>query len=109
MKGRGGRPNEESTVAGEGARPRAAGEGRARQARGGAGRGAGGPEGSASPGGRAPTRPGREEGQAGRPAALTQPPCVERAGVWPTGQASGSIMGWRGLRRQGEYYGLEQP
>lgn len=54
-------------------------------------------------------RGGRREGQGGRPAALTQPRCVERAGVWPTGQASGSIMGWRGLRRQGEYYGLEQP
>lgn len=54
-------------------------------------------------------REGRREGQGGRPAALTQPRCVERAGVWPTGQASGSIMGWRGLRRQGEYYGLEQP
>lgn len=52
----------------------------------------------------------REGGGTGREtSALTQPRCVERAGVWPTGQASGSIMGWRGLRRQGEYYGLEQP
>lgn len=54
-------------------------------------------------------RRGRREGQGGRLAALTQPRYVERAGVWPTGQASGNIMGWRGLRRQGEYYGLEQP
>lgn len=41
--------------------------------------------------------------------ALTQAGCVSRAGVWPTGQASGSIMGCTGLRRQGDYYGLQEP
>lgn len=107
LKGRGEGAWDEEPSKGERAREAAGGEVRAQ-----AGTGWGWERGPGQEGGRAwegECRGGRREGQAGRPAALTQPRCVERAGVWPTGQASGSIMGWRGLRRQGEYYGLEQP
>lgn len=60
MKGRGGR-GEGRVNGGERAREKAGGEVRARQAQGGAGRGARGPEGSASPGGKAPTQGGRRD------------------------------------------------
>lgn len=106
-RGEGARDEEPSR--GERAKEEAGEEVRARAGPGGAGRGAQGRRAEGRQPGRESAEAGGREGQGGRPAALTQPRCVERAGVWPTGQASGSIMGWRGLRRQGEYYGLEQP
>lgn len=86
----------------------AGGEVRARAGPGGAGRGAQGRRAEGETAWEESAR--REEGGTGRETggADTATSCGT-GGVWPTGQASGSIMGWRGLRRQGEYYGLEQP
>lgn len=68
---------------------------RARQAQGGAGRGAGGLEGSASPGGKAPTQGGRRDREKD-----------QRADT-----ASMCGTGWGLAHRSGvwQYYGMERP